>query len=288
MKWSYKVARIFGIDIRLHLIFIMLLVVIALQITASEGVATGLWATMLVSLVFFFVLLHELGHSLVARKHGVRIQDIILLPIGGMARLSHIPEDPNTELKIAIAGPAVNLAIAALLLPLAIFFSFFLEEAEPLEPSFHPASIFAHLIALNMMLALFNFLPAFPMDGGRILRAFLAKFTTYVRATAIAARVGKVLAIAMLIVGFQFKPPHFGLILIAIFIYFVGGKEEQAVRLRHMYKTRHLPRPPLEIYGKVDEDFDFGDQNLTPEQERARAFEELARRLDEMRRKDGY
>jgi Zn-dependent protease len=218
----------------------------------------------------------------VAKAHGVRVEDITLLPIGGVSRLSHIPEDPNTELKIAISGPLVNLVFAALLLPL-LFISAALSHL--LHPSrilssphaFTATNLVATLIYINLMLAFFNFVPAFPMDGGRLLRAFLAKFVPFVTATRIAARVGRIIAVGTIVTGFlvnyRWMLSNFLLIVVAIFIYLAGWQEERMVEYQH---SRRQP-DDLESEEAEEPGEKPGD---TSADETARIFQDLARKLD--------
>lgn len=199
-----------------------------------------------VLLMFTCVLLHELGHSLVARRFGIRVYDITLWPLGGMARMDHIPEKPKVEAAVAIAGPAVNFVLAvigALAVGLGVLWqtahgdwrSVFREG----EPG-HLGTTFGVLfVVYNLVLGTFNLLPAFPMDGGRVLRAVLGRFHDWVRATEIAVRVGRWIAFAMFAFGIWlwirggFDGGVFSLLAIALFIGWAGARELWAVRLRH-------------------------------------------------------
>lgn len=282
MRWSFRLCRVFGIEIRLHWIFVLLVAWFGYEAWLAAGWQAGVSIVVTVLLVFLFVTLHELGHSLVARMHGVRVQDITLLPIGGMSRLSHIPEDPNVELKISFSGPAVNLAIAALLLPL-LFIAVILHymSASPLTSplssrSLTAADIMVKLIQINVILAVFNFMPAFPMDGGRILRALLAKFFPFVTATRIAARAGRAIALGFVVGGFlvnyRWMLGQPLLIIIAFFIYMASWQEEKMVEYQH-----RRPRPIS------PEDEPEEGEEPPPEKdldETARAFVALARKLD--------
>jgi len=234
---SYQIGRIFGIRIRVHFIFLILLAGFGLDGLVSGGLIGAIGTVLFVCLVFGFVLLHELGHSLMAMRHGVRVHDITLLPIGGVARLEAIPEEPWTEIKIAVAGPLVNLAIAALLLPLIVIVT---AGSIAFSLSLNIASILGQLFLINVMLACFNCLPAFPLDGGRVYRAFLARRYDYVTATDKAARVGKWVAIGLVVASLLFYPyvrilhPLWAVVL-AVFIYSAGASEARAVRMKHMY-----------------------------------------------------
>jgi len=180
---SWKVGTVSGIDVYLHPTLLLLLWLPQV----SGGGALGL---ALVTSVFGCVLLHEFGHALMARRFGIETQDITLYPIGGVARLSRMPKSPGAELLIALAGPAVNLAIVCGLLGLAI-----LGGTETLGFTSWLGSYFVSLMYANLVLALFNLIPAFPMDGGRVLRALLSNWLGRVKATAVAAGTGQVLAI---------------------------------------------------------------------------------------------
>ena len=169
------------------------------KLSFSEILAFGLY----VIILFICVVLHEYGHALMARKYGVKTRDIILSPIGGVARLEKIPEEPYKELLIAIAGPLVNVVIAILLstLTLIIFSGGILPSAENLELLKYPSEFIRFVIVMNIALFVFNLIPAFPMDGGRILRSLLAMKWGRVKATRIAAFVGRILAIGFVIFG---------------------------------------------------------------------------------------
>ncbi|MEX1365548.1 MAG: site-2 protease family protein, partial [Nannocystaceae bacterium] len=188
MKWSWKLGRFAGIDTYVHASFLLLVGWAAWS--AWSGAGTGLAVVLGVGFllaVFGSVLLHELGHALMARRFGIRTRRIILSPIGGIAQLEGMPSRPRQELAVALAGPAVNFALAAVLWLVAPVFA-----GVPLL-----AALIGGVTVANLMLGAFNLLPAFPMDGGRALRAFLAERKGSLRATEIAARVGKGMAIAL-------------------------------------------------------------------------------------------
>jgi len=236
--------KLLGVRIRIHPTFVWLLVFFFLL-----G-GTGAVAWMVV--VFTFVVLHELSHSLVAKAHGIPVLDITLLPIGGVARLGSMPEDSATEFKIAIAGPALNFVIAGVVyITLAL-------SATVIGKSL--AALLEMILLVNLALGIFNLLPAFPMDGGRLLRAYLATKRGYLEATYIAARIGRWIAAGMVVLSLVtlFRPDmrwNPWLILIAAFIYVSGKREEMAVAARHA--ARGLwglfgfsePAPPYEPGG---------------------------------------
>lgn len=226
MKWSLRIGRFAGIDVFVHWTFILLLGWIFFsEIGAGGDVRVALGVVGFVLALFGCVVLHEFGHALTARRYGIHTRDITLLPIGGLARLERMPQDPWHELWIALAGPAVNVAIAVIL-----FAALLARGALPSEPSVLAGGFAARLMGVNVILAVFNLLPAFPMDGGRVLRALLATRLGRRRATQIASNVGQVLAILLGAFGFFFTHNPF-LIFIAIFVYLGAQAEAGMVEL---------------------------------------------------------
>ncbi|HRO11137.1 site-2 protease family protein, partial [Amaricoccus sp.] len=221
MTWSTKIGRFAGIDVYVHATFFLLLAWVAWAYYAETGTLEGVGSRiLLVLLLFLCVVLHEYGHALTARRFGIGTRSITLLPIGGLALLEKMPKDPREEIIVALAGPAVNVVIATLLyLLLGV-------SARPGALLDLSGSLLPTLLVANLMLAIFNLLPAFPMDGGRVLRATLAMRMDRVRATAIAARVGQGLAIGLGLLGLLGNPI---LILIAAFIWIGAGTEAVAV-----------------------------------------------------------
>lgn len=223
MKWSWRIGRLAGIDIFVHMTFPLLLVWAGMsyyQVRRSPAdVAVGL---AFVGMLFGIVVLHELGHALMARRFGIGTSDITLLPIGGVARLIRMPNEPRQELLVALAGPAVNVALAlligtvALLSDLSLAGGINILRGPPLR----------NLFWVNVGLAVFNMVPAFPMDGGRVLRSLLAMRLSHARATRIAATVGQLLALALGGLGLMGNPV---LVLIAIFVWMGAQGEASAI-----------------------------------------------------------
>src|SRR5437660_7992016 len=192
MRWSWRIGRIAGIDLYVHMTFLILLGWVGLSYyLARHSARDALSGIGFILALFGIVVLHELGHALTARRFGITTRDITLLPIGGVARLERIPDQPKQELLIAIAGPLVNVAIAAILFFILNVRGTFSDLSD--LSNLH-VGMTAKLMLVNVFLVVFNLIPAFPMDGGRILRALLAMRMNYARATRIAATVGQGLA----------------------------------------------------------------------------------------------
>lgn len=179
--------RVRGIQVAVHASFVLLLAYVAWEGARVAGIAGALWSALAVCAFFGCVVLHELGHSFTAMHYGIHVPRILLMPIGGMAQFDHIPREPRQELLITLAGPAVNFALAAVLWTTVSFPAGWLNVELPLSLS----DLVRQLFVANLVMGVFNFLPAFPMDGGRILRAALALRLPYLRATWWAATVGK-------------------------------------------------------------------------------------------------
>lgn len=251
--------RLFGIDTKVHWSFILVLAFGAFLygIGPAGWVVGGLYGAITFLLLFVCVTLHELGHALTARRFGINTRSILLLPIGGVANLERMPEKPIQELLIVVAGPLVNFAIAALLVPAVFLFGF--EAAGNLgnpavlgENIRQPGvvNLLLYLFMMNVMLAFFNLLPAFPMDGGRILRSLLAMAMPYAGATRAAVLVGRLLAAAFAIYGIF--SGNISLLLIAFFVYVGGSAELEAVTnravLRHLRAAAALTPTAVNLY----------------------------------------
>lgn len=231
MKWSIRVGRIGGIAIYFHVTFLMLLAALLFfDLASGASIERALAGLASILSLFGCVFLHELGHAFAARRYGIRTRDITLLPIGGVARLERIPKEPSQELVVALAGPAVNLAIASLL------FLVLRARGEPVTFDVENAGFLARLLVTNLFLFGFNLLPAFPMDGGRVLRAILASRMDYARASEIAARIGQGMAFLFGLAGLFLNP---FLVFIAFFIYM--GAEQEAALARVRSATEGLP-----------------------------------------------
>ncbi len=225
MRWSFPVGRLFGIPIKVHYTFLLLLAFIWYVESSVLGAEAGFHSVIFWALIFACVLLHELGHSLVAQSYGLTIASIILLPIGGVSQIAEIPREPIKEVAITIAGPVVNFLIAGILLLFAKMIDPSLQFS---EISLQSGSMVVDLFWANIMLGLFNIVPAYPMDGGRILRALIAMKKGYADATRLAADVGKVFAIGFIVAGFFY---NWWLILIGIFVFSGASSEAEATAL---------------------------------------------------------
>jgi Zn-dependent protease/CBS domain-containing protein len=230
VKWSLRIGQVAGIGIYVHATFSLLLIWAALHFwTRTGSLGHTLLGVVFILSLFVCVVLHELGHALTARRFGIKTHDITLLPIGGVARLERMPDKPMQELVVALAGPAVNVVIAGVLF-VGLAATGGLRAAGDLDPLQTP--FFQSLMLLNVMLVLFNLLPAFPMDGGRVLRALLATRLPYVKATRIAASIGQGMAVVFGLVGLFVSPPNPLLLLIALFVWIGAAQEAGAAELR--------------------------------------------------------
>lgn len=228
MGWSWRIGKIAGIDIFVHFTFFILLGWIGISYYLKEGdLGQALYGLAFILTLFGIVVLHELGHALAARRYGIPTRDITLLPIGGVARLERMPERPEQELVVALAGPAVNVVLAMILFAVLI-----LGHSIGSITDFFTivsASFLGQMFAVNVILAVFNMLPAFPMDGGRVLRAFLAMTMDYARATRIAAGVGQMMALLFGFLGLFGNPL---LIFVALFVWMGAAHESGMVQIR--------------------------------------------------------
>lgn len=232
MGGSFKLGRVRGIEVKVHWTFFLLLAFFAYLGYGSSGNVLGALVTSAVIVALFFcVLLHEFGHSVVAQRLGIEVPDITLLPIGGLARLKSLPEKPWDEVKIAVAGPLVNVVLAPIFFGVALALGAnLLSPVNVLEGTASVGQIFAYLGLINVALVVFNMIPAFPMDGGRVLRGLLATRLGPVRATDIASTVGQLFSVGFFVIGLF--TGGVVLMLIAVFIFFGASGEAQMVRQR--------------------------------------------------------
>jgi len=226
MRWSFRVGRVAGTEVRVHVTFFVLLAAFGWIFHVQGGPWAALEGVSLIVAVFGCVLLHEFGHVLTAKLFGVRTPDITLLPIGGMARLERMPEKPVQELLVALAGPAVNVVIAGVLAVFCLPFS----APESADRFLMQGTFLQRLMLINIGLVVFNLIPAFPMDGGRVLRSLLAMVMDYGRATNLAANIGQFLALMGGLIGLASFNPI--LILIAVFVFMAARGEAEMVQTR--------------------------------------------------------
>ena len=223
MKWSWKIGRFAGIDVYLHTTFLLLIGWVGFSYwMQTRRVSSTLEGVAFLLALFASVVLHEYGHALTARRYGIKTRDITLLPIGGLARLERMPDKPIQEFWVALAGPFVNVVITAVLFA-------YLVATNTLAPlnglSLTGGPFVERLMSVNLTLALFNLLPAFPMDGGRVVRALLAMRTDYTRATHVAATIGQGMAFVFGFIGLFTNPM---LVFIALFVW-IGAAQESGI-----------------------------------------------------------
>lgn len=228
MKWSFRIAKIAGIDVYIHASFFLLLLWVGFTDWSAEGtidaVAEGLF---FVVTLFACIVMHEMGHALAARNYGIQTRDITLWPIGGVASLESMPEKPLHEIVVALAGPLVNVVIAGLIWLWLSAYDALPDMSMILQGE---GSFLFHLMVVNLVLALFNLLPAFPMDGGRVLRAALSFFFQRAQATRYAAGIGQFFAIVFGLLGLFGQGPL--LLLVAVFLWFAAAAESSMEQMR--------------------------------------------------------
>jgi Zn-dependent protease len=273
MQWSFKLGKIFGIQFQIHVTFLILLVFIFLA-GLKRGQEQALLGVLFICAVFACVLIHEIGHSLIARRFGIEAKSITLLPIGGVATMEEIPEKPTQEIAISAVGPFINLAIAGIL------YLFIGTWSGIITPNLYPDSVrdlVTRLIGINIMLAVFNLIPAFPMDGGRVLRGILSLKMGFIRATSAAVFIGQGFSMLFIFYGLFF---NWWLSLIGIFLFIGAGSEKQHVMLQsilHRVKASDVmamdfhslqPEDPISkalehIYHGCQQDFPvLGDKSI--------------------------
>jgi len=244
VKWSFQVARIAGIDVRVHATFLLLLAWFGMAYYFDGGLDAMILGLSFIVLLFVCVVLHEFGHALAARAYGIRTPDITLLPIGGVARLERMPDKPWQEFVVALAGPAVNVVIAFALY-LVIGRDLHLGDVAAVDRG--DGDLLSKLLAINIILVVFNLVPAFPMDGGRVLRSLLATRMKYARATRIAASIGQVVAVLFGILGLMGNPM---LLFIAVFVFFGAQQEALFATAKENFEEARIarvmqPLPPV-------------------------------------------
>ncbi|MGV3723341.1 MAG: site-2 protease family protein [Actinomycetota bacterium] len=268
MVWSWKLGTFRGISVYVHATFLLLIGWILLaHLFRGAGIGLALGGVAFIVLLFGCVVLHEFGHALTAQRYGIQTRDITLYPIGGVARLERIPRNPRQELLIALAGPAVNVVIAAaLFVILAVGRAF----TGPEQVQVVGGSLLGKLMWVNVMLVLFNLLPAFPMDGGRVLRALLAERMDYGRATRLAATVGQGMAFLFGLLGLLFNP---FLLFIAFFVYLGASQEAAVVQMELVFRgvpvrdamvTRFRALAPTNTLAQASEQLLSGAQQEFP------------------------
>ncbi|MEZ5908506.1 MAG: site-2 protease family protein [Hyphomicrobiaceae bacterium] len=245
---SFKLFSVAGTDVKVHPTFFLLLAWIGVMYWLSGGPAAAVSGIIFILLLFVCVLLHEFGHIFAASRYGIRTPDITLLPIGGVASLERMPEKPSQEIVVALAGPAVTLAIAIVLIA-ALGFRFDVTDIARLEDV--RTSMVGRLAAANVALLVFNLIPAFPMDGGRVLRALLAIRLGHTQATRVAARIGQMFAVLLGFLGLLGNPL---LVLVAVFVFMAAAGEAGYVQVRDLTRgylaadamiTTYEPLSPL-------------------------------------------
>jgi Zn-dependent protease/predicted transcriptional regulator len=231
MKWSWRIGRLAGIGVHVHATFLLLVALYAVAGWMRHGsIIDGMQIAGFLLALFACVVVHELGHALTARGFGIATRDITLLPIGGIARLERMPDKSRQEFWIALAGPIVSFALSAALFGIGTLSGAAVQFG---LPGVNQMGFVQQLAAANLYLAVFNLIPAFPMDGGRILRALLAEQIGQVRATVAAARVGQGAAVLFGVAGLFFSPM---LVLIAMFIWFAAAQEAAALQISSALK----------------------------------------------------
>ncbi|MEO0226100.1 MAG: site-2 protease family protein [candidate division WOR-3 bacterium] len=241
MRWSFLIFKFKGIGVKVHLTFLLVLIWAAYSwsIELGKGWRGALFGIVAITLLFLSVVLHEFGHSLTAIKYGAKVKEITLLPIGGVSQIESLPEDPKQEFKIAIIGPLINFAIVTILwFVVGFLFKFrvitHFAELKLIVGQISWRGMLFYLIFANLILGLFNLIPAFPMDGGRVLRSLLAMKMNYLKATRRAVLIGEIIAIILGLWGFMFS--NFFLVLIAFFVFFGATQEGRQVELKTALK----------------------------------------------------
>lgn len=256
MRYTLSAGSYFGIPVKIHVTFPLILIVFGLEAWINGGLMDALRTVFLILAVFVCVVLHEFGHSLQVKRYGIPVRDIILLPIGGMARAEKIPDKPMQEIIVAISGPLVNFVLAAFL------FLVILLRSAPMNIQ---SDFLTNLFAINVVLGTFNLIPAFPMDGGRILRGILAFKLPYLKATRYAKNVGQIIALAFVVIGFV-NNSFIMLPVIAVFIYFGAMNEEAMVRVNVVLAGKRVKDflPEERVTLRVDDSIESAASAIGP------------------------
>ncbi len=246
-SWSLNLFRIFGIRLELHFTFLILIAFFAWNGWSDAGFTGGIWNIAFIILVFVCVVLHELGHCIVALQYGIYVHRILLLPIGGMAQFSSLPKEPKKELLITLAGPAVNFIIAGIL----YLFVDMPNLYSILYPSYALSQLVPTILVFNLIMGTFNLLPIFPMDGGRIFRAILAIKFTYLTATKVAVYFAKPLAIILIYLSI-FNHGNYLMAALFAFIYLGGELEYKFVKKQEMFRDLKVRDLTRHSFAKLD------------------------------------
>ena len=254
MHWSFPILRLGETEIRIHLTFFLLLAWIGIAHYQVGGSAAALDGILFIAAVFGCVVLHELGHTLAARRYGIHTPRITLLPIGGVAQMERMPDNPWEEVVVAIAGPLVNVAIAGVLI---FGFGVALNDQALASMESPGSNFWSRLAAVNIMLVVFNLIPAFPMDGGRVLRALLSTRMSRKQATDLAARTGQLTAFAFGFLGLV--SGNALLVFVALFVYLAAGGEAQAVSMQDLASRISTKDAMITKFESLDAGSSLGD-----------------------------
>lgn len=250
MKGSLKLGKIAGIGLFVHWTFsLLILFIVYTNYKAGQNSIQILWSVLFILCIFLTVFMHELGHALTAKKFGIKTKDITLLPIGGVAQLERLPEKPSEELMVAFAGPMVNIVLALITSLFINLPNTSQEMVAQLENGVNAGNFFLNFYLVNIILAFFNLIPAFPMDGGRVLRALLSYKLERHQATKIAARIGQALAIGFVLLGFYSNP---FLIFIGIFVFMGAQIESEYTESKYMLKGYKVRDVLMKQYPTID------------------------------------
>ncbi|RJQ47725.1 MAG: site-2 protease family protein [Gaiellales bacterium] len=265
MKWSFKIGRLLGIELRVHLTFFLIVAYAAYafaSFNSDNPQAGAVYGAFVITVLFLCVVIHEMAHSKMAIHFGAEVDSITLLPIGGVSQLKSMPDEPKKELLVSIVGPLTNVIIALLLLPVVLFnwgslASMTAEEFLDflLKPSF--LGFFTYILFINVMLAVFNLMPAFPLDGGRVLRSVLSMFMPSIQATRIAKTVGQTLAFLLGMVGLY--TGAYLWIIIAVFIFFGASQEATGAEMKNILEKLTVRQALTGRHDAVRPEMPLGD-----------------------------